>query len=225
MHNKDASVYRETDPGKKLENLRPKVPSGRKSKLPNRETVKRMHQEKYLPEFILDALQFGYLTTDGEGNISRVKLENPSPETLLQLIDSDVVARHMELKYGDTREVDRKVVIRDAEGNEVDVDSLKSHLQQVRDSECEYWPEEIAQYEPTYEEALLARVAAREKARLASEAKRKESKKAAKPSQGKAAAKLRERAVSLLIDQRKSITPESIKEMENEIMWNEWHVS
>lgn len=221
MHSNDARIYRETDPCKKLENLRPKVPSGRRSRLPNRETVKRMHQEKYLPEFILDAVQFGYLSTDGDGNLTRVKLENPSPETLLHLVDSDVVARHMELKYRKTRPVERKVVIRDAEGNEIDVGSLKSHLQQVRDSEGEYWPEEIPQYEPTYEEALLARMASREKARLASEAKRKESKKAAKPSKGKASAiKMRERAISFLIDSGKPITPESIEKVEQDMLWN-----
>jgi hypothetical protein len=216
----NVSLHQNFDPVKKLAYLRPRNHKGKresKHPLPNRDTINRQRQEKNLPEFVLDALEFGYLVNDGDGGTQRVKLENPTVHTLMELVDNGVVAQHIDRKY-QSREIKREYVLRGGDGKELNPQALAQRIQDDADLEGEYWPEEVQQQSPAppalpIEYQLLARVAAREKASAERERARKaEQSKAARPrkTNAKSAEKLKAEAIQHLMDSGKPITIEEV---------------
>lgn len=213
----DRSVHQEVDPVKKLNYLRPRNPKGKKEAkhpLPNRDTINRQRQEKHLGEFLLDAMEYGYLVEDGDGGTQRVKLDNPSQHLLMELVDNDVVARHMDRKYQAT-EIKREVVFRDAQGHEVSPTVLRQRIQDDADAEGEYWSDEVeARPAPalSYEQLLLARIRAREQASADAARKAKDEKASStrKP-HAKSVDKLKKEAISFLLDNNRPITVQEVE--------------
>lgn len=115
---------------------------------------------------MVDAMEDGYMDSDGEGNMFKVKLDNISRNTLLHLIDSDKVSRHMALKEEGKVVISSKKMFRDGFGKRVSPEVIK------RRTSAGYGPVAVTTKtssgkSASYEEKLLANVAERE-------AKRKE---------------------------------------------------
>lgn len=189
--------------------MKPKRVKGRRevrSRRPSFMTAKRQRMDKYVVPFIMDAITEGIMIEGKDGTITRMVMSNPSSDELCYMLDSGMIGQHEDLKRRITKSKGEEVFGRGFSNKKIDLAKVAEENRKVsekgQDMSNSSWWKQADIFKPGWQEKqMLARIEERRKKR--EEKAKKISKRDEK--------RLRDLAVSQLLEEGSGISVELIK--------------